>query len=251
MGARALAHGPGSLGLEHFPEQLGDIYGYLADDLPEAHPFHGIKAGPPRRGSETPDNLQADHRAPVSSMPELWLLGSSTMGGAYAAAMGWAFSFAHFISPDGGEDIVRAYRDQFKPSPMWERPTASLGVSITCADSDEEAEELSWTRWISRIRSNRGQSGGIISPQEARDFELSSQEEDYIEYLRTRSVHGTPGKVRDRLEELAKIYAVDEFIVLTITFDFVARLRSYELLAREFGLRQRPRPEAEQAATWD
>lgn len=250
--ARALAHGPGSLGLEHFPEQLGDIYGYLADDLPEAHPFHGVKAGPPRRGSEDSDELQSDHQ-PTSSMPELWLLGSSTIGGAYAAAMGWAFSFAHFISPDGGEEVMRNYHTQFKPSPMWEKPTASLGVSITCADSDDEAEELSWSRWISRIRSNRGQRGGIISPQEARDFELSPQEEEYIEYLKTRSVHGTPGKVRDRLEELAKVYDVDEFIVLTITFDFAARLRSYELLAQEFGLIQQAAPPAEltaeQAAT--
>ena len=162
--------------------------------------------------------------------------------------MGWAFSFAHFISPDGGEEVMRDYFQRFKPSPMWRQPTASLGVSVTCADSDEEAEELSWTRWISRIRSNRGQRGGIVSPQEAHGIELSPQEEEYVEYMKTRSVHGTPGRVRDRLEEMAKAYAVDEFIVLTITYDFAARLRSYELLAQEFGLTEQAEPPPEQAA---
>jgi hypothetical protein len=32
---------------------------------------------------------------------------------------------------------------------------------------------------------------------------------------------------------------VDEFVVLTITHDFTARLRSYELLAQAFGLTRR------------
>ena len=31
-----------------------------------------------------------------------------------------------------------------------------------------------------------------------------------------------------------RVYDVDEFIVLTITYDFDARIRSYELLAEEF-----------------
>ena len=58
--ARALAHGPGALGVEHFPEQIADLIGYVHGELPQGHPFRGVRAMP-----EGP------------TMPEVWLLGSS------------------------------------------------------------------------------------------------------------------------------------------------------------------------------
>jgi hypothetical protein len=45
--------------------------------------------------------------------------------------------------------------------------------------------------------------------------------------------------VRERLEALGKLYNIDEFVVVTICHDFQARLRSYELLAKAFGLAPR------------
>ena len=42
--------------------------------------------------------------------------------------------------------------------------------------------------------------------------------------------------MRARLLELADEYGVDELVVVTITHDPKARLRSYELLAEVFGL---------------
>jgi hypothetical protein len=42
--------------------------------------------------------------------------------------------------------------------------------------------------------------------------------------------------VRLRLLDLAAEYGVDELVVVTITHDPKARLRSYELLADAFGL---------------
>src|SRR5207244_12360598 len=83
--ARALAHGPGALGVEHFPEQIADLIGYVHGELPQGHPFRGVRAMP-----EGP------------TMPEVWLLGSSGESAALAAHFGTAFSFAHFISSEGG-----------------------------------------------------------------------------------------------------------------------------------------------------
>ncbi len=111
-----------------------------------------------------------------------------------------------------------------------------MGVSVTCADSEEEAKELSWSRWFWRIKGNRGVRGGIPSPEERHDFDFSAAELDYVDYLKQRSIYGTPAQVRDRLEELARVYDVDECIVLTITYNYADRLRSYELVAKEFGL---------------
>ena len=57
--------------------------------------------------------------------------------------------------------------------------------------------------------------------------------------MRSLSIHGSPATVRRRLEELAGRYGVDEIVVVTITYDFAARLHSYELLAEAFALTPR------------
>ena len=216
--ARALAHGPGQLGIEHYPDQLLDLYGYLTDDMPPDHPFHGIIAIP---STET--------------TPELWLLGSSGASAQYAAELGWGFCYAHFINADGGERSMETYRKLFEPSPVLTAPRASVGVSVTCAETDEEAERLSWSRWGWRIMAAHRRQG-IPPPEEARAFTFTEPERDYLQYVKTRSIYGSPGTVRGKLEELGEQYGVDEFVVVTIVYDFEARKRSYALLASEFGL---------------
>ena len=61
-----------------------------------------------------------------------------------------------------------------------------------------------------------------------------------MEHARQRTVAGAPEQVRARLLALAGEYDVDELVVVTITHDPKARLRSYELLAEAFGLRGDP-----------
>ena len=218
--ARALAHGPGALGIEHYPEQLMDLYGYLSGDMPAEHPFREVRAMPSGVG-----------------MPELWLLGSSTVSATYAAELGWGFSFAQFISPEGGEAVIRNYRERFQPSPLLPQPRANMGVSVTCAETTEEAKDLSWSRWCWRIMSNRGMSGGgIPSLAEARAFPYNERELEYLQYLQGLSIYGTPEQCVAKLEALSATYQVDEFVVLTITYDAAARRRSYELLAQSAGL---------------
>jgi alkanesulfonate monooxygenase SsuD/methylene tetrahydromethanopterin reductase-like flavin-dependent oxidoreductase (luciferase family) len=47
---------------------------------------------------------------------------------------------------------------------------------------------------------------------------------------------GTPQRVRGELEQMAGALKIGELIVNTIVWEHAKRLRSYELLAREFGL---------------
>lgn len=51
-----------------------------------------------------------------------------------------------------------------------------------------------------------------------------------------RAVIGDPRQVRERLLQLREQFDADELMLLAITGDYASRLRSYELLAREFGL---------------
>src|SRR5690606_40468287 len=127
-------------------------------------------------------------------------------------------------------------RRRFRPSELLAEPRVAVAVSAVAAETDEEAENLAWSRWVWRLRSRDGNEPGIPSPEEARAMPLTEPELDSIAYSRTRSIYGAPGHVADRLREVSAAYETDDVLVLTITYDFEARKRSYTLLAEELGL---------------
>ena len=47
----------------------------------------------------------------TDTVPDMWLLSSSGQSGLFAAHVGAAFSFAHFITPNGGPKMVEMYRE--------------------------------------------------------------------------------------------------------------------------------------------
>ena len=220
--AMALAHGPGALGIEQFPQQVHDVLAFLADDLPQGHPFTGIHAQPQ---SET--------------VPEPWLLGSSDGSAGIAAYFGCPFSFAHFITDVGGPEIMAAYRQHFRPSRWAAAPQGSIGVFVLCAETQAEAERLAKSRDLSRLRLEKGMLGPFPSVEEAEAYPYTAEDRMRIAYNRRRQVVGDPRQVKERLLELGALYDVDEFVVVTICYEFAARLRSYELLAEAFGLQRR------------
>jgi alkanesulfonate monooxygenase SsuD/methylene tetrahydromethanopterin reductase-like flavin-dependent oxidoreductase (luciferase family) len=88
--------------------------------------------------------------------------------------------------------------------------------------------------FILRLRS--GRPSRYPSVEEAEAYPYTDHERAVVEYNRRRTVAGTPEQVRERLTALAADYGVDELIIVTITHDPKARLRSYELLAQAFEL---------------
>jgi luciferase family oxidoreductase group 1 len=219
--ARALAQGPGALGIEEFPRQIADLLAYLRDELPQGHPFAGVSAQP--RGA---------------TMPEPWLLGSSNQSAIYAAYFGCAFSFAHFITERHGPEIMAAYRDQFRPSVWYDKPEASIGVAVICAATEAEADRLAKSRDLSRLRMEQGLLGPVPTIEEAEAYDYSHEEKLRIAFNRQRQVIGDPAQCQAKLLALGAKYGVDEFVIVTITHDVAARLKSYELLARAFELTQ-------------
>ncbi len=219
--ARALAPSGVPMDLREFPNQLLDLYGFLADDFPPDHEFHGIRAMP------RPE-----------AMPDLWLLGSSDVSAGYAAELGWPFCYAHFINSHRADSALEAYQKLFSPSPIASEPRPSMAVSALVAETEEEAERLSWSRWGWRLMGSAGR-GGIPPPEEALAFEYTEAEQEYLEMLKRRSIYGDPGQVRDQLLAMGERHGLDDFVVVTITHDYGARQRSYELLAEAFGLEPR------------
>jgi len=220
--ARALRHGPGPLSIEQFPEQISDLIGYLHDRLAPGHPFSGVQA------------------MPVGpTVPEIWLLGSSDASATYAAQFGAAFSFAHFISTEGGAEAMSTYREAFQPSSALAAPRTNVAVFALCADAESEALRLARSRDLFLLRLYTGRFGPYPSVEEAEAYPYTDRDLAIIQHTRQRTIAGAPERVRDRLCALGAEYGTEEFVIVTMTHDFKARVRSYELLADVFELSAR------------
>ncbi|HEX4984803.1 MAG TPA: LLM class flavin-dependent oxidoreductase [Burkholderiales bacterium] len=206
-----------------FPRQVFEVVGWLDRTLPEDHPYATVQAMPAGTGS-----------------PEVWLLGSSDYSGALAAYLGLRFAFAHFINAHGGDEVARAYRRDFRASARESAPVSMVCAFALCAETAEEAERLAASIDHRRLLMATGRESQVATAAEARAYPYTPQDRAIIERERARAVIGTPDKVKARLLEIARAYEADELMVVTITGDYASRLRSYELLAAEFGLGRGP-----------
>jgi luciferase family oxidoreductase group 1 len=214
--AAAMAYPAHPIDVRAYPEQVNDLIGYLGDTLPTDHPFSGLRAGPKTEG-----------------VPEVWLLGSGIDSAQLAAHRGLPFSFAHFFGNSAqGPAILDHYRREFRPSAECAEPKTHIAVQVMCADTNEEAQWHASSLKLGRIQMARNQPGaGIVSPEEASRHEFTSEELRFLETSGMRATTGDPRAVAAELEELAERYATDHIGVVTICYDFKARLRSYELVA--------------------
>jgi luciferase family oxidoreductase group 1 len=167
----------------------------------------------------------------LETFPAIWILGSSNESAFIAAKYGLPFCFAEFLNPLSGEEILEIYRNNFRDSVPNAEPQATVALSALCADSRLSAENIAWSRYCWQFR-----RGKIPSIEEARIFQYSDAEIDYVNYLKAVDVLGSVADVGEKLRARAERYAVDEFFLLTTTYDFSDRIRSYELIAEEFQL---------------
>lgn len=226
MTARALQAGPQGWDIDAFPSQVHLLRQFLDDasgraPTPDDHPYRNIHAMP---------------RGDISTGPELWMLGSGIHGAIYAGELGLPFSHAYFISPENSEDAVAAYRERFKPSLACPRPRVTMGVAALTADTEDEARALAMSRNLWVVKLLTGQPIPFPSPDEAKDYPFTDQELALLRTVQRRSIVGTPEQVRTGLLKLADAHDAEELVVVTITYDYASRLRSYELLAKAFAL---------------
>jgi luciferase family oxidoreductase group 1 len=220
---QALGYGREPIPIHLFPRQVEDLIGWLENSFDRhEHPWGRVRAMP--RGE---------------SIPQVWLLGSGGHSALYAAEQGTAYSFAQFISGEDGAPLTRVYREHFRPSKHFAEPTASAAVGVVCAESADEARRLAASLDLWRRRIMRGYDRGIPSPEAA----LAELGDDWqpppLDAPGARVIAGTPEQVREALLAMAERYGVDELMIVTVTHDFAARLRSYELLAEVMELEGR------------
>ncbi|MBJ20303.1 MAG: LLM class flavin-dependent oxidoreductase [bacterium] len=212
----ALSYPANPIDVRAYPEQVEDLIGHLGDSLDPDHPFATLKAGPPTEGA-----------------PEVWLLGSGVESAQLAARRGLPFSFAHFFgNSDQGPAIVEHYRRHFQPSAELAEPLAHVAVQVLCADTTEEADWHASSMKLGRIQMARNQGGtGIVSPEEAAQHVFTPEEEHFLQHSGMRASVGNQNEVVAELDGISDLYGTDLLGVVSICYDFRARLHSFELLA--------------------
>ena len=138
---------------DDFPQQMGELLGYLDGTIPEDHPFAYLSktlAGRPE-------------------VPSPWLLGTSPDSAAWAAGLGLPYCVADFINPHAA-DLAAQYRHAFKPDPARgiDKPRVMVAVWSITAETHEEAELLATSsRMLFRLL-HRGQLIAVPSPRRRR-----------------------------------------------------------------------------------
>ncbi|MBX9964277.1 MAG: LLM class flavin-dependent oxidoreductase [Burkholderiales bacterium] len=204
--------------INQFPVHVQETVAFLDDALPGDHPYARVKAMPAGNTS-----------------PEVWLLGSSDYGATLASMLGLRCSFAHFINARGGDEVMRAYRRDYRPSVREPAPYSMLTVFAICGRTVEEAERLAAPIDLRRLQMARGFDAPIATVEMAINQPYTDADRLIIERERARAIIGTPDVVRDRILALQAAYEADEVMVLTITGDYRSRIESYAMLAEAFG----------------
>jgi luciferase family oxidoreductase group 1 len=217
--ALALRRSRAALSADDFLEQLGELVAWGGGAFPPDHPFSAVRAMPDDR-----------------PLPPLYLLGSSDYGAKLAAEMGVGFAFAGHFSPDPPDVAMSAYRSGFSSNGVLDKPHAILALSVFCADTEDAAQRMASSMLLSFVQLRTGRPGRMSSPEEAMAHVFAPQEQTIVGFFKKLQIVGTPEQVRVRIEEIATRTGADEVMVATHAYDPAARVRSYELVARAFGL---------------
>ncbi|MPY11999.1 LLM class flavin-dependent oxidoreductase [Arthrobacter bussei] len=204
--ARALRRDP--MSADSFPQDVLELQGYLTGDTR----VPGVQATP-GRGTDVP----------------LYILGSSLFGARLAAALGLPFAFASHFAPQALLDAAAIYRREFKPSAQAEKPHFIAGINVIAADSPGDAHHEFHEAMLRRVTLLLGR--GQTFTREESEAILASPGGQQMSDMARYSAVGTPGVVRDYLEQFSARVEADELIVATQASTTETWLRSFELLA--------------------
>ena len=184
------------------------------------------------------DGREAVSPAVEGSALDLWVLASSAGESARVAGeLGLPLAANYHVSPSTILETVAAYRDAFRPG-VLAAPYVVVSADVLVADTVEQAEALAdpFPAWVLSIRSGARAipypRPGTTTPWAERPDQERALLRDRID---TRLV-GDASSVAAGLDALVRATGADELLLTTITHDPSDTARSYELLAREWGL---------------
>lgn len=196
------------------PALLDELLSFFNRNFPKDHMYAKITPSPV---------------PPISADP--WLLGTSEKSAILAADKGLSYAFGHFMSEKDGPSIVKKYKDR-----RIKNSNVLIALSVICADTTEEAEELALSGQLWKTLQAKGEGQhGVPSIEEAKAYAYTAEESAQISMMRKKMIIGNPTEVKQQMLALQADYQADEMMIVTITHSYEARKRSYELIANQFG----------------
>jgi luciferase family oxidoreductase group 1 len=202
-------------------QQIKSLRAFLTDDKTKGTVHEKVKAIPV-----------------IDTKPEIWMLTSSGESAYLAAHFGMALSFAAFINPKGGPEAVDAYKKLFQPSAYLQTPMASVGVFAFCGETEEKVERMQAIMDYRLLSISKGEADRSPDYDSVRSYSYSDNEWRIVMFNRERMILGTPKNVKQKIENLAANYGVDEVILATFAETKEDRLNSYSLIAKSMSVTQ-------------
>ncbi len=206
---------------EAVPPDFGDQVGEILALLEGSHTVQGfpVSAVPGEGSGLTP-----------------WIFGSSRGQSAeVAGAHGLPFVASYHITPSSALDAVEAYRAAFTPSPYLSQPHVVVSADVVVADDSVTAHHLAkpFGQWVYSIRA---QGGAVPYPDPDTVEPLTDEERAVVSDRLATQFVGDAEEVAHKLAALQRVTGADELVVTTATYQHADRLRSYELLAKRWGV---------------
>jgi alkanesulfonate monooxygenase SsuD/methylene tetrahydromethanopterin reductase-like flavin-dependent oxidoreductase (luciferase family) len=202
-----------------FAEQVGDIIALLDGSFRTGG--FDLHAVPGERAALTP-----------------WIFGSSKGQSAQVAgALGLPFVASYHITPATALEAVEAYRNAFRPSASLARPYVVVSADVVVADDSDTARHLAsgYGHWVYSIRTG---VGAMPYPDPDDCAPLTDEQLAVVKDRIATQFVGDPDEVAERLHALQRVTDADELVVTSVTYRHEDRLRSHELLANRWGLKQ-------------
>ncbi|GAA5145112.1 LLM class flavin-dependent oxidoreductase [Nocardioides marinquilinus] len=202
----ALRHGAGGVGddaVARFPEYVENVLAMMEPagvGLAVGGRTHALRATPA-----------------ASSVPTVWLLGSSDYSARLAAEKGLPYVFAHHFSGQGTAEALELYRSRFQPSsgPLGlAEPRTFLTVNASVASDADEARRRALPQLLTMLALRTGRPlTPLALVEEAEKQQLGPDEQQLVDAMAARWVIGDGPTARARIADLAATYGVDEVMV--------------------------------------
>jgi luciferase family oxidoreductase group 1 len=185
----------------------------------------------------SPSGLSVEALPGTGADAEVWILGSSAGQSAQVAgALGLPFAANYHVSPATVLEAVEAYRAAFRPSAVLAAPHVQVSADVVVAPTDAEARDLAsgYGLWVRSIRTGAG-AMRYPSPSSVAASSWTDEDRALVSDRVETQFAGSPATVAKHLRVLQDATGADELLVTTITHSHADRVRSFELLAREWG----------------
>jgi luciferase family oxidoreductase group 1 len=192
-----------------FPRDVMELQSYFADDGRT-----GIQATPG-----------------AGAKPELWILGSSTFGAHLAAGLGLPYAFASHFAPELRDEAAAAYRRNFRPSAVLDRPHLMLGYNVFAADTDAEGEFIASSQQQAFVALRMGRPIQLPPPIEGYRESLGPQGGAILDRVLSATASGGPDTVRAQIASFIEATQPDELMIASMAYDHAARKRSLAITA--------------------